>query len=70
VEDVTVLELACGTGRWTEILADVAGHVIAVDINEAMLEQARDRPGRGKVTFVQADALDLPDDWCRPAWRP
>ncbi|WP_296943630.1 class I SAM-dependent methyltransferase [uncultured Massilia sp.] len=63
VEGMTVLELACGTGRWTEILADVAGHVIAVDINAAMLDQARARGlDEDLVTFVQADALDLPAD--------
>jgi SAM-dependent methyltransferase len=62
VEDMTVLELACGTGRWTEVLADVADHVIAVDINPAMLDQARERGlDEDLVTFVQADALDLPD---------
>jgi SAM-dependent methyltransferase len=71
VEDVTVLELACGTGRWTGILADVAGHVIAVDINEAMLEQARDRGlDEELVTFVQADALDLPDELVPPGVAP
>jgi SAM-dependent methyltransferase len=71
VEDVTVLELACGTGRWTEILADVAGHVIAVDINEAMLEQARDRGlDEDLVTFVQADALELPADLVPPGVAP
>lgn len=58
-----VLELACGTGHWTGILADEAEHVIAVDINEAMLEQARERGlDEEQVSFVQADALDLPAD--------
>ena len=63
VEGMTVLELACGTGRWTEVLADVAGHVIAVDINAAMLDQARERGlDEELVTFVEADGLDLPAD--------
>lgn len=63
VEGMTVLELACGTGRWTEILADVADHVIAVDINAEMLALAGDRGlDEDLVTFVQADALDLPAD--------
>jgi len=58
-----VLELACGTGRWTEMLVDEAEHVIAVDINEAMLEQARERGlDEEQVSFIQADALDLPAD--------
>lgn len=71
VEGVTVLELACGTGHWTEVLADVAGHVIAVDINDAMLEQARERGlDEDLVTFVQADALELPDDLVPPGVAP
>ncbi len=71
VEGMTVLELACGTGRWTEILADVADHVIAVDINAAMLDQARERGlDEDLVTFVQADALDLPADLVPPGVAP
>jgi len=59
----TVLELACGTGYWTEVLADHAGHVIATDINEAMLDQARERGlPDDLVTFRQLDGLDLPAD--------
>jgi ubiquinone/menaquinone biosynthesis C-methylase UbiE len=58
-----VLELACGTGRWTEVLASGAAHVVAIDINDAMLDLAR---GRGlpteTVTLRQADGLDLPAD--------
>jgi len=63
VEGQVVLELACGTGRWTEVLAEVAERVIAVDINPAMLEQARARDlPEEQVRFIEADALDLPAD--------
>ena len=59
----TVLELACGTGYWTETLADVADKVVAIDISPEMIEQAhlRELPD-DIVQFRVADAYDLPAD--------
>lgn len=59
----TVLELGCGTGFWTEVAAESAQSVLAVDINASLVDIARERPmTEGKVTFRAADALDLPED--------
>ena len=59
----TVLELGCGTGFWTEVAAESAKSVLAVDINASLVDIARERPmTEGKVTFRVADALDLPED--------
>lgn len=59
----TVLELGCGTGFWTEVVAEAAASVVAVDINANLVDVARERGmPEGKVTFRVADALDLPDD--------
>jgi demethylmenaquinone methyltransferase/2-methoxy-6-polyprenyl-1,4-benzoquinol methylase len=56
----TVLEVACGTGYWTQFIAPVAHRVYAGDINEAVLEIAREKPiAPGKVTFMKADAVTL-----------
>jgi len=56
-----VLEIACGTGYWTEVAATSAGSVTAFDINEAVLEIARGkRIEQGKVTFQVGDAYLLP----------
>jgi len=56
-----VLELACGTGYWTEVLSRSAATVTALDINEAVLEIARaKRLDPQKVSFQRADAYSLP----------
>ncbi|MBD3160667.1 MAG: methyltransferase domain-containing protein [Candidatus Eisenbacteria bacterium] len=56
-----VLELACGTGIWTERLARTAERLTAVDAVEEMLSLNRDRVGSPRVDYVQADLF---------AWRP
>jgi len=50
-----VLELACGTGRWTPLLAERADSLTAVDGAPEMLAIARDHVGRPDVRFVEAD---------------
>jgi demethylmenaquinone methyltransferase/2-methoxy-6-polyprenyl-1,4-benzoquinol methylase len=56
----TVLEVACGTGYWTQFLARAARHVHACDINDAVLEIAREKPiDAGRATFFKADAITL-----------
>jgi demethylmenaquinone methyltransferase/2-methoxy-6-polyprenyl-1,4-benzoquinol methylase len=57
-----VLEIACGTGYWTRVMAQTARSVTATDINPALLELARGKPaGPAKVTFRVADAWRLED---------
>lgn len=56
----TVLELGCGTGLFTELFAATGATVVAIDVSEDLLEQARCRqtwpPG---IRFVAADAERL-----------
>jgi SAM-dependent methyltransferase len=54
-----VLELACGTGYWTQHYAQSAASVLATDINPEMiaLAQARGLPA-DKVTWALANAFD------------
>lgn len=55
-----VLEVACGTGYWTQFIAKRAARVVACDINEPVLEIAREkRLPRGRVEFLKADAFSL-----------
>ena len=57
----SVLELACGTGWWTEQLVRWAGRVTAVDASAEVLALNRRRVGDEKVRRIQADLF---------AWRP
>lgn len=56
-----VLEIACGTGYWTELVAPVAARVVATDVAEEPMQIARAKRYGGKVDFFLADAYSLPD---------
>jgi ubiquinone/menaquinone biosynthesis C-methylase UbiE len=59
-----VLEVACGTGYWTQFLVRAAKSIVAVDANAETLEVANEKawpPGR--VSFSVADAYLLPDEF-------
>lgn len=59
----TVLELGCGTGYFTDVIAETAKSVLATDISEAMLNVAREHgEGLENVQYRVVDALDLPLD--------
>lgn len=56
----TVFEVACGTGYWTERLAETAHYILATDINEAVLEIARAKEyPKENVNYKQADIFEL-----------
>ncbi|HYC70519.1 MAG TPA: methyltransferase domain-containing protein [Opitutaceae bacterium] len=56
-----VLELACGTGYWTAVVAASAERVRAVDVNEEVLAVARAKVWpAGRVAFVRGDAYAPP----------
>ena len=53
----SVLEIACGTGLWTEVLARWADSVTAVDAAPEAVAIARDRVRPARVTFEVADVF-------------
>jgi ubiquinone/menaquinone biosynthesis C-methylase UbiE len=57
--DKQVIEVACGTGYWTQFIAPVAASVVAVDTAPETLELARVRPGLEQVQFLVGDAYAL-----------
>src|SRR5437773_11077013 len=60
LRDRTVLEVACGTGYWTQFIARTALRLEACDINESVLEIAREKPiPAARVSFFKADAISL-----------
>ncbi len=59
-----VLDAGCGTGAYTQAIADRVGRVVALDVNRRMLEIARAkcRPAGGRIGFHQASIAELPLD--------
>lgn len=58
--DRRVLEIACGTGWWTEVLSTTARSVVATDINDEVLAIARSKKfGDASVSFQRCDACQL-----------
>jgi len=56
----TVLEIACGTGYWTQFIARSAARIVAVDSAPETLRIAKDRVPEGMVQLVVGDAYALP----------
>ena len=56
-----ILELACGTGLWTRVLAPHARRLTAVDAAPEMIAENRSRLRGAAVEYVEADLF---------AWRP
>ena len=56
-----VLDIPCGTGRMTELLADLGMTVTAADISDSMMNHAKARSARthSQVRFVKADIENL-----------
>lgn len=55
-----VLEVACGTGYWTQSISQRAQAVFATDINASVLDIARAKSYAVPVRFAQADLNALP----------
>lgn len=62
-----ILELGCGSGAWTEVLAEIADSVVAVDASAAMLDLAQMHGADlDNVEYRLLDVLNLPDDLVDP----
>ena len=55
-----MLEIACGTGYWTQFIAPAAAHVVAIDASTEVLAIARTRVPPARVDLRVGDAYRPP----------
>lgn len=62
VEDKEIVDLGCGDGRHARLIKEMgAAHVTGVDVNEKMIEIAKEKSAENPdVTFLVADGRSLP----------
>jgi 2-polyprenyl-3-methyl-5-hydroxy-6-metoxy-1,4-benzoquinol methylase len=59
----SLVEIACGTGYWTERIAETARSIIATDINDSVIEIAQSKTyPNNNVTFKKQDLFSLNPD--------
>jgi demethylmenaquinone methyltransferase/2-methoxy-6-polyprenyl-1,4-benzoquinol methylase len=58
-----LIEIACGTGYWTQYISKTAKHIFATDINEKVINIAKSKQYESEnVKFQLADVFNLPDE--------
>lgn len=57
---VLAVDVGCGTGQSSRLLAPYFTHVVGIDISECQLEEARGVPGYPNVTYSKGTAEELP----------
>jgi ubiquinone/menaquinone biosynthesis C-methylase UbiE len=55
-----VLEVACGTGYWTQFVSETANRITATDFNQEVLEIAKHKRYSCPISLEKADAYNLP----------
>jgi ubiquinone/menaquinone biosynthesis C-methylase UbiE len=53
-----ILELACGTGLWTQHLVNFATHLTAIDASPEMLALNQQRVGSTSIEYISADLFN------------
>ncbi len=59
-ENLTILEIGCGTGKNTEFLQTKAKHLVGADFSKKMLAKAKEKITAETVEFRQ---MDLREEW-------
>lgn len=57
---VLAVDLGCGTGQHTRLIAPHFEEVVGIDISESQLEEARAVPGYTNITYRKGTAEELP----------
>lgn len=60
IDDKTVLDIACGTGYGTALLAQSARHAYGVDIAQEAVDYARAHHRRDNLTYLTGDGCAIP----------
>lgn len=58
--DKNVLELGCGTGEWTLVIAEVAKSATCIESSQNMIKRAKERLGKSliQLDFIHGDFFD------------
>jgi len=54
-----VLEIACGTGYWTQFASEAAENIVATDYVQEVMDVAKSKKYNCSIKFQQEDAYDL-----------
>jgi ubiquinone/menaquinone biosynthesis C-methylase UbiE len=58
--DTRIIDIGCGSGRWSRILAPRVGHIDAIDPNDAILSAAINNADIPNIRWSKARGEDLP----------
>jgi len=59
VQGLRVLDLGCGTGRYSQLLSEQGAEVIAIDISSVMVEQARQKNKKTSFDLIRGSLYDI-----------
>ena len=60
VENKTVLDVACGEGYGSSLLAENASKVVGMDIDKLVIAKANEKYGNSKLSFVEGNITQIP----------
>jgi len=53
-----ILEIGCGPGTWTGLIASKCSQLVAIDVSEKMIKKAKEYVHNDNVTFINSDFMD------------
>jgi len=53
-----ILEIGCGPGTWTGLIANRCSKLVAIDVSEKMIKKAKAYTNNDNVTFINSDFMD------------
>lgn len=53
-----ILEIGCGPGTWTGLIASRCSKLMAIDVSKRMIENAKERIHDNNITFINSNFMD------------